>query len=104
MILSDQNPSNPERCYVTDFLHRKTGFIRGSEGFARKYNLPVLYYEVIKERIGKYRLDVHEICENPNDLPEGTIMQKYVELLEQTIKNHPYYWLWSHRRWKHKFE
>ena len=104
MILSDQNPSNPERCYVTDFLHRKTGFIRGSEGFARKYNLPVLYYEVIKERIGKYRLDVHEICKNPNDLPEGAIMQKYVELLEQTIKNHPYYWLWSHRRWKHKFE
>lgn len=104
MILSDQNPSNPERCYVTDFLHRKTGFIRGSEGFARKYNLPVLYYEVIKERIGKYRLDVYEICENPNDLPEGAIMQKYVELLEQTIKNHPYYWLWSHRRWKHKFD
>ena len=45
-----------------------------------------------------------QICENPNDLLEGAIMQKYVELLEQTIKNHPYYWLWSHRRWKHKFD
>ena len=104
MILSDQSPSNVNRCYVTDFLHRKTGFIRGSEGFARKYDLPVLYYEVVKERMGKYRLDVQEICEHPNDLPEGAIMQKYVELLEQTIKNHPYYWLWSHRRWKHKFD
>ncbi len=34
------------------------------------------------------------------ELPEGTIMQKYMELQEQTIKNHPYYWLWSHWRWK----
>ena len=40
----------PEHCYVTDFLNRKTGFIRGAEGFARKYDIPVLYYEVVKER------------------------------------------------------
>lgn len=104
MILSDQSPSNPKRCYVTDFLHRKTGFIRGSEGFARKYDMPVLYYEVVKERMGKYRIDIKEICEHPNELPEGAVMQRYVELLEQTIRKAPYYWLWSHRRWKHKFE
>lgn len=104
MILSDQNPSNPKRCYVTDFLHRKTGFIRGSEGFARKYDIPVLYYEVVKERMGKYRIDIKEICEHPNELPEGAVMQRYVELLEQTIRKAPYYWLWSHRRWKHKFD
>ena len=104
MILSDQSPSNPQRCYVTDFLHRRTGFIRGSEGFARKYDLPVLYYEVVKERMGMYRIDVQEICEHPNELPEGAVMQRYVELLEQTIHKAPYFWLWSHRRWKHKFD
>lgn len=104
MILSDQSPSNPQRCYVTDFLHRRTGFIRGSEGFARKYDLPVLYYEVVKERMGMYRIDVQEICVHPNELPEGAVMQRYVELLEQTIHKAPYFWLWSHRRWKHKFD
>ena len=103
MILSDQNPGSPEHCYVTDFLNRKTGFIRGAEGFARKYDIPVLYYEVVKERIGKYRIDVQLITEHPNELPSGAVMQRYVELLEETIKSAPYYWLWSHRRWKHKF-
>lgn len=103
MILSDQSPSNPLRCYITSFLNRKTGFIRGSEGFARKYDLPVLYYEVIKERIGKYRIDVQLITETPNVLPEGAVMQRYVELLEKTIKRKPAFWLWSHRRWKHNF-
>lgn len=104
MILADQNPSNPKRCYVAEFLNQKTGFIRGSEGFARKYNLPVLYYKVIKEKLGHYRIDVELITENPSELPDGAIMQRYTELLEDTIKNNPPYWLWSHRRWKHNFD
>ena len=104
MILADQNPSNPKRCYVADFLNQKTGFIRGSEGFARKYDLPVLYYKVIKEKLGYYRIDVEVICESPSELPDGAIMQRYTELLEDTIKSNPPYWLWSHRRWKHNFD
>ena len=104
MILADQNPSNPKRCYVANFLNQKTGFIRGSEGFARKYELPVLYYKVIKERLGHYRIDVEVICERPSELPDGAIMQRYTELLEDTIKSNPPYWLWSHRRWKHNFD
>ena len=104
MILADQNPSNPKRCYVAEFLNQKTGFIRGSEGFARKYNLPVLYYKVIKEKLGRYRIDVEVICENPSELPDGAIMQRYTELLEETIKSEIPFWLWSHRRWKHNFD
>ncbi|MBR5603417.1 MAG: lysophospholipid acyltransferase family protein [Bacteroidales bacterium] len=104
MILADQNPSNSKRCYVADFLNQKTGFIRGSEGFARKYDLPVLYYKVIKEKLGHYRIDVEVICESPSELPDGAIMQRYTELLEDTIKSNPPYWLWSHRRWKHNFD
>jgi KDO2-lipid IV(A) lauroyltransferase len=104
MILADQNPSNPKRCYVADFLNQKTGFIRGSEGFARKYDLPVLYYKVVKEKLGRYRIDVEVICESSSELPDGAIMQRYTELLEDTIKSNPPYWLWSHRRWKHNFD
>ncbi len=104
MILADQNPSNPKRCYVANFLNQKTGFIRGSEGFARKYDLPVLYYKVVKEKLGRYRIDVEVICESPAELTDGAIMQRYTELLEETIKSNPPYWLWSHRRWKHNFD
>ena len=104
MILSDQNPSKPKRCFVADFLNQKTGFLRGSEGFARKYDLPVLYYKVIKEKLGRYRIDVEVICDSPAGLPDGAIMQRYTELLEDTIKSNPPYWLWSHRRWKHNFD
>lgn len=103
MMLSDQSPNNKKRCYVTDFLHQRTGMIFGAEHFARKYNIPVLYYEVVKERIGKYRVDVQLITDDPSDCAEYGITQRYVELLEQTIRRKPQYWLWSHRRWKFKF-
>lgn len=103
MMLSDQSPNSKKRCYVTDFLHQRTGMIFGAEHFARKYNIPVLYYEVVKERIGKYRVDVQLITDTPSDCAEYGITQRYVELLEQTIRRKPQYWLWSHRRWKFKF-
>jgi KDO2-lipid IV(A) lauroyltransferase len=103
MMLSDQSPNSKKRCYVTDFLHQRTGMIFGAEHFARKYNIPVLYYEVVKERIGKYRVDVQLITDAPSDCAEYGITQRYVELLEQTIRRKPQYWLWSHRRWKFKF-
>ena len=103
MMLSDQSPNSKKKCYVTDFLHQRTGVIFGAEHFARKYDIPVLYYEVVKEHMGKYRVDVQVIAEHPNACPEYTITQKYVELLEQTIRKKPQFWLWSHRRWKFKF-
>jgi KDO2-lipid IV(A) lauroyltransferase len=64
----------------------------------------VLYYEVIKERMGKYRVDVQVITEYPNNERPYYITQRYVELLEETIGRQPEYWIWSHRRWKHKFD
>jgi KDO2-lipid IV(A) lauroyltransferase len=103
MMLADQSPSNPKKCYVTQFLNQATGVIYGPEYFARKYDIPVLYYQVIKERIGKYRVEIQVITEYPNDEEPYAITQKYTELLEQTIRRKPEYWIWSHRRWKLKF-
>lgn len=104
MMLSDQSPSNPKKCYVADFLNQKTGFIYGSEHFARKYDIPVVYYQVVKERMGKYRVDIELISEHPNDEAPYAITRKYVELLEKTIRRKPEFWIWSHRRWKLKLD
>ncbi|MBR4136199.1 MAG: lysophospholipid acyltransferase family protein [Bacteroidales bacterium] len=103
MMLADQSPNDKHRCYVTDFLHQKTGFIYGPEHFARQYDIPVLYYQVVKERLGRYRVELQVITEHPNEEPQYSITQRYTELLAQTIQQEPAYWLWSHRRWKFKF-
>ena len=100
MMLSDQSPSNPYRSYWTTFLGRDTAFLYGAEHFARKYNYPVLYYTVDCVRRGYYEVTFSPLCEHPCEVPQYTIVEQYVRLLEQQIRQQPQYWLWSHRRWK----
>ena len=76
--------------------------IYGAEYFARKHDIPVVYYEVIKERIGHYKIVNQIITEKPTELENGGIIKQYTRLLEETIRRQPEFWLWSHRRWKHK--
>jgi KDO2-lipid IV(A) lauroyltransferase len=102
MMLSDQSPGDLKKSYVTTFLHQESCMIYGAEYFAKKYDLPVLYYEVMKVKRGFYRLEFEIITEKPTEAATGAIIEKYVQLLEKTICKTPQYWLWSHRRWKNR--
>ena len=100
MMLSDQSPNDVHKCYWTTFMHQETPFIYGAEYFARKYDMPVLYYEVTKIRRGYYEVKFSTICDKPNEVPQYSIIAEYIQRLNRTIDAAPQYWLWSHRRWK----
>ncbi|MBQ4433609.1 MAG: lysophospholipid acyltransferase family protein [Bacteroidales bacterium] len=102
MMLSDQSPNNMNKSYKTLFLNQPSGMIYGAEYFARKYDIPVVYYEVIKEKTGHYKIVNQLITDKPTTLGNGEIIKQYTRLLEETIRRQPEFWLWSHRRWKHK--
>ncbi|HET6990868.1 MAG TPA: lipid A biosynthesis acyltransferase, partial [Bacteroidia bacterium] len=38
----------------------------------------------------------------PGETAYGEITEKVTRLLEKDIIAQPEYWLWSHKRWKHK--
>ncbi len=100
MMLSDQSPNDVHKCYWTTFMHQETPFIYGAEYFARKYDMPVLYYEVTKMRRGYYEVKFSTLCDKPNEVPQYSIVADYIQRLNRTIDAAPQYWLWSHRRWK----
>lgn len=102
MMLSDQSPNNINKCWWSMFLNQETGFIFGAEHFAKKYNYPVFYYDVQKTKRGYYEITFHLISQEPTKEEHGDITEKYIRHLEHTINQKPEYWLWSHRRWKHK--
>jgi len=102
MMLSDQSPNVLHKSYVTTFLHQESCMIYGAEYFAKKYDLPVVYYEVNKVKRGYYEVHLELITEKPSETAYGEIIKKYVTHLEQTIQHKPQYWLWSHRRWKNR--
>ena len=100
-FLADQSPGRDAH-YWTTFLNQDTPVYLGVEKLAKRYNTAVVYYEIRRVKRGYYEVDVTLIAENAAETGEMEITDKHVQLLEQTIRRNPQYWLWSHRRWKHK--
>lgn len=102
IMAADQSPSNIKDCYWINFLYQDTAWLHGPEKYARKFNLPVIFIDIQKSKRGFYELNLIVLAENPASLPDGEITRLYVQQLEKSILQEPAYWLWSHRRWKHK--
>jgi len=102
-FLADQSPHrNDATHYWTTFLNQDTLVYMGVEKLARRYNMAVMYYELRRVKRGYYEVDVTLIAENAAETAEKEITDRHVQLLEETIRRNPQYWLWSHRRWKHR--
>ena len=102
IFASDQNPAKPKNSYWVDFLNQETAVLPGLEIYAKKYNWPVIFGHMNKSKRGHYEVTYSLISNNPQETKDGEITQKFTKKLEEDIINKPQYWLWSHRRWKHK--
>jgi KDO2-lipid IV(A) lauroyltransferase len=101
-FLSDQSPRRNEIQCWTSFLNQETPVYLGIEKLAKRYNTAVVYYEIRRVKRGYYEVDATLIAENAAETADMEITSKHVRLLEETVRRNPQYWLWSHRRWKHK--
>ncbi|MDR0604659.1 MAG: lysophospholipid acyltransferase family protein [Bacteroidales bacterium] len=102
MMLCDQSPGNVEKSYITTFLNQPSAMIYGAEYFAKKYDYPVLYYVVKQKKRGYYEIEISKITDTPQKTLYGEIIENYVVCLQRDITMQPQFWLWSHKRWKHK--
>lgn len=101
-FMSDQTPSVANIHYWTNFLNQETPVYTGVERIAKKTGFSVTYLDIIKTGRGKYKCYVKLITADPKNEPEFAITEKYIREMEKTILRHPAYWLWTHKRWKHK--
>ncbi|MES2829389.1 MAG: lysophospholipid acyltransferase family protein [Bacteroidota bacterium] len=100
----DQTPAKDEARVWIDFLDQSTPVLPGIEKIAMQTNRPVIYFNMQLVKRGYYEVDCYLVTDNPKSLRDGEITQKNFALLEEIITKNPPYWLWSHRRWKHKPE
>jgi KDO2-lipid IV(A) lauroyltransferase len=100
-FLADQAAS-PNNAYWTDFLHQDSPFFWGAEKIAKASNAIVVFLAMRFVKKGYYSIEIIELCDNPKLIADGEIIQMYVSALEKEIIAAPEYWLWSHKRWKHK--
>lgn len=102
IMVNDQSPSNPKTAYWNTFLNQDTGWMKGAEKLAAKYDQAVLFGCIRKKKRGFYEVTFYPISDNVKQEKDGFVLDKHAEYLEMVINEHPEYWLWSHKRWKHK--
>jgi KDO2-lipid IV(A) lauroyltransferase len=101
-LVGDQTPPAKHIQYWTKFLNQDTPVYLGIEKIAQKFDLPVYFCNMKKIRRGYYEVDFELITDNPRLLKEYELTEMHTRRLEKQINEKPEFWLWSHRRWKHK--
>lgn len=99
---ADQTPPPNEHVYWTTFMNQETAIYRGTEKVAVMMDAAVVFIQTRKVKRGYYELTPILITEHAKNEAPDFITDRHVAMLEETIRAQPEYWLWSHRRWKHK--
>ena len=85
---------------VGTFLNQQTKGMLGGAALAHKLGMSVLYLKMKHVSRGHYEMTFIPICNNASEMTPEQISARYFELLEEEIRETPYNWLWSHKRWK----
>jgi len=101
-IIADQTPAKRDIKYWTNFLNQETPVYLGPERIVVKYDMALVFLNVQKVKRGHYSLTSELMFEHTAGLPEYLITETHVKRLEEIIREKPEFWIWSHRRWKHK--
>lgn len=100
-LAGDQTPPAFHSHWFT-FLNQEAMFYPGPAFISKRFNQPVFYHKIEKKSRGKYISSFELLVENPQDFSENEILARYIQKMEEIIRIKPEFYLWSHRRWKHK--
>ncbi len=100
-LAADQAPKANSQ-FWTVFLNREAPFFSGPEKIAKKTNQPVFFHRIHKLKRGVYEHEFIPLFKNPEEVNEKDILLGYIRKMEEIIREEPEFYLWSHRRWKHK--
>lgn len=102
LLLSDQSPQLRRVRYWRDFFNIKVPVHDGPEMLAKRYDYAVVNYVTKKTKRGYFEATFELITDTPKDLEDHVITDKYFEITERNIREQPEFYLWSHKRFKHK--
>lgn len=103
-MIADQSPKMNRAKHWINFMGIRVPVFEGSDRLARKLDMNVIYLQVEKKGRGYYEATLVPITEDARKSPEHYITKKFIELLEEQIRKKPEYYLWTHKRWKHRNE
>ena len=104
VLAADQNPGKPLQSYWVPFFGKLVPFVKGPEKGGKLNNAAQVFAHFYRVKRGYYHLDFELLTTTPNDYADGTFTAKFVKVLEEKIRQAPFNYLWSHRRWKYNYD
>ncbi|WP_163397254.1 lysophospholipid acyltransferase family protein [Flavobacterium fluviatile] len=101
-LASDQSPKLDRIFHSNNFMGIEVPVHTGAEMLAKKYDLSVIMVKVKKVKRGFYEATFLPLADNPKDFEDFKITEMYIKEVEKQILEAPEYYLWTHKRWKHK--
>ena len=100
----DQNSSNLHNAYWLPFFGKMAPFVTGLERMAVAKDTAIVFVNTHQVKRGYYRSVMSLYTTTPAALPKGEITIAFRNYLEEQIRQRPSNYLWTHKRWKHRFD
>ncbi len=99
---SDQSPKFKKAFYWKEFMGIKVPVHTGAEMIAKKLDMAVVMFKVRRLKRGYYETTFETLAVNSMEHPDYEITDMFFNLVEKQIYEAPEYYLWTHKRWKHR--
>lgn len=96
-FIADQNPPR-EMASWHIFLGKETPFFKGYDTLAHRTQAIVVFVYICKISRGQYVIETFHACKEQTHESYVDLFSQY---LEEKIRQQPFNWLWSHKRWKY---
>lgn len=101
---SDQSPKSSTKSHWATFMGIETPIHVGAELLAKRLDLSVVFLKTKKIKRGYYEATLEIMTENAKTVPNFDISEAFIKKVEEQIYEAPEFYLWTHKRWKHKRE
>lgn len=101
-FISDQSPKIHRVPYWGQFFGMEVPVHAGAEMLAKKLDMNVMFVKGKKARRGYYSAEFIPFEGTPKDTPLYEITDRFLRFLEEQIREVPEYYLWTHKRFKHR--
>lgn len=99
---SDQSPQVKPQTYWSKFMGIEVPVYIGAEVLSKKYDMNVVFLKVKKVKRGFYEAEMELLSDDVQKVPDFQITEQFLRKVEQQIIEAPEYYLWTHKRWKHR--
>lgn len=101
-LASDQSPQASKAYHWARFMGIETPVHTGAEMLAKRFDMNVIFMKNKKVKRGYYEATFELMADNPKEVPNYEISEDFLRRVEKQIYEAPEFYLWTHKRWKHK--